>query len=44
MEKKYEEIDTLINCDLSKFRIDLPYVAIRNYIRTENIFDIFPTS
>ena len=30
-----------LNCDLSKFRNDLPNEAIRNYIQTDKNFDIF---
>ena len=35
-------MDTFLNCNLSKFRNDLPNVAIRNSIRTDSISGIFP--
>ena len=40
--KKYEEMHTFLNCNLSKFRNDLPNVAISNSIKKDDIFDIFP--
>ena len=41
-EKKYGKMQTFLNCDLSKFRNDLPNVTIRNSIQTYEFFEIFP--
>ena len=38
------DMHTFINFNLSKFRNDLPNVAIRNSIQTDEIFEIFPIS
>ena len=40
IEKKYEEIQTVLNYDAWNFQSDQPNVAIKNSIQTDDIFDI----
>ena len=41
MDKKYEEMHTILNGDLSNFNCDLQNVATMRSIQISEIFDIF---